>query len=241
MKNQIKMKKLATKTIFILILTIVFSHISQASSFKTITKNYTVKEFSILNASSAFQVEFIYSDENKVSVEIDEDVAKNLFVGNNGNTLIIKLKDCNYCKTHTLKAKVYGKSLSGVNISGASTFTSNHVFNDNNISIKTSGASKVSINVKTIELDINVTGASKITVNGKAVKQTIEASGASSYNAEKCSSKNINAKASGASKIIIDCTDLLDADASGASSIRYLNKPKTIHQNTSGASSVREN
>jgi hypothetical protein len=235
------MKNLTAKTTFILFLTIVFSHISQASSLKTATKNYTVKEFSNLKVISAFQVEYIYSDENKVSVEIDEDVAKNLFVGNSGNTLIIKLKDCNYCKTHTLKAKVYGKSLSGINISGASTFTSNYVFNENNMSIKTSGASKVSINLKTTELDIDISGASKVIVSGNAIHQTIEASGASNYNAEKCNSNNVHINATGASKVIIDCTETLDADASGASSIRYISKPKTINQNTSGASSVREN
>jgi len=235
------MKNLITKTTFILILTIAFNQYLQASSFKTTTKNYTVKEFNILNASSAFQVEFIYSDENKVSVEIDEDVAKNLFVGNSGNTLIIKLKDCNYCKTHTLKAKVYGKTLSGINISGASTFTSNYVFNENNMSITTSGASKVSVALKTTQLKINISGASKITVSGNATYQTIEATGASTYHAEKCISNNINAKASGASKVIINCNELLDAEASGASSIRYITKPKTIQQNTSGASSIREN
>ena len=128
---------------------------------------------------------------------------KKLFVRNNGNTLFIKLKDCNYCKTNTLKAKVYSKSLSGIKVSGASAFTSKHVFNETNLSITTSGVSKVSIAEEIKKMDINISGASKIILNGNAFKHTIQ--------------------------------------ASGASSIRYVSKPKTINQDTSSASSIREN
>jgi hypothetical protein len=75
---------------------------------------FTIKEFSKLKVSSAFQVEFIHSNENKVEVEIDEDDADDVFVGNADGTLTIKLKDYGNYNTSVMKATVYGNSLSGI-------------------------------------------------------------------------------------------------------------------------------
>ena len=227
-----------TKAILLLILTIAISPISLASSDKTVIKNYTIKAFSTLKVSSAFKVEFIHSNENKVSVEIDEDEADHLYVGTSENELTIKLKDCMNCRTHVLKATVYGNSLSEIFISGASSFTSTYTFTEKKMNIKSSGASKIEISLNTENLGADVSGASKITVKGKATTQEIDASGASNYNGKECKNNNSNITASGASKITIDCADTLHAEASGASSIKYISKPKTVNQDISGASNI---
>lgn len=203
-----------------------------------LTKDYTVKEFYKLKVGSAFHVEFIHSNENKVEIEIDEDMADILFVENSGDELIIKLKDYYGKKIQTMKAKVYGNTLYGITISGAAHFISDYTFAEKDININSSGASKVDITVNTENLNMEISGASKVITKGKADKQTIEISGASNYNGKECKSANITIESSGASKASVNCTDTLNVEASGASHITYSSVPKNINKETSGASSV---
>ena len=232
-------QKTIKKAIFFLITSIVFQSTIFASN-NIVTKNYVLNQFSTLKISNSFQVEFKHSNENKVSVEIDENTLKNLSVTNTNNELSLKLKDCNFCKTKTLKAIVYGNSLIAIFVSGASTFTSDYTFIGKEISIKNSGASRINIIVKTEKLDIDVSGASKINVNGSATKLLLDASGASNYNGKNCKNNFADISASGASKVIVDCSDTLEVKPSGASSIKYISTPKTINKVTSGASNVVE-
>lgn len=207
----------------------------------TVTKNYSVEEFSKIKIESAFQVEYIISDENKVIITIDADEADRVFVGNKGDELIIKMKDFTGGNSITMKAKVYGKSLSGISISGASGFICASVFSGNNISLKCSGASNLEIECKTKNLEADVSGASKVILHGNASEQDIDISGASDYNAQDCLSTNIDIEASGASKAFIYCSETLKADASGASDIVYYTRPKQLFENTSGASKIKQN
>lgn len=225
------------KTLFILILSATLAPVAVAG---TITKNYTVKEFSKLRVSSAFRAEFIHSSENKVVIEIDETAAENVSVTNTGNELIIKMKDyTSNNSVHTMKAKIYGNSLSGIFISGASYFSSDYTLNEKELSIKVSGASNVKgLSLSASNLNIEVSGASKLSLKGNADKQIADVSGASFYNGEKCKSTNAFINASGASKAIVNCSDTLDAKASGASLITYTSTPKTIHKTASGASTI---
>lgn len=233
------------KTIFIskpllqiFLVTVLSVGLTKAVTAATITKNFAVKEFSKLKTGSAFHVEFIHSNENKVDIEIDEDMADKLFVENSGDELTIKLKDYSGNNIHTMKAKVYGNTLSELTISGAAHFKSDYTFTEKNIDINSSGASKVDITINTENLNMEISGASKVITKGNADKQIIEISGASNYNGKECKSANITIESSGASKASINCTDTLNVEASGASHITYTSVPKNINKETSGASSV---
>jgi hypothetical protein len=210
----------------------------QTLASETITKTYSVNAYSRLTVSSAFEVEFIHSNEKKVIIEIDKAAADNVYVGNQGDNLIIKMKDYTKRNTGTMSAKVYGPSLTGVTVSGASSFKSDHTFTETDFTLNASGASSVDISVNTQSLTTELSGASKVSVTGSADHLKIESSGASHFQGKKCKSKTASATASGASKIVIDCSDSLDAIASGASDITYLSEPKTIKKKTSGASDI---
>lgn len=207
---------------------------------ETITKTYSVKAFEKLRIGSAFEVEFIYSDENKVIIEIDSDEAEDVFVGNTADELIIKMKDYTFNNSSVMKAKVYAKTINALKASGATKFSSNTTFSGTNFKLNVSGASKVDISIDSKDLIAELSGASKVFLKGKAVQQHVELSGASKYDAKKCKSETITIEASGASKASIDCTDSLTVDASGASHVTYVQKPKQINQDVSGASEVEQ-
>lgn len=211
---------------------------AETANAKTVIKNYPVKDFSELRIGSAFEVEFIHSNENKVTVETDDEVAESVFVGTSGDELTIKLKEGRYYHTHALKAKVYGNSLERIFIGGASSFTTDFIFSEKSIDATVSGASKAVFAVKTNDLHVNVSGASKVTIKGSAGQQDADVSGASFYDAKGCISSDSFINSSGASKVILQCTDTLNVDARGASHITVINTPKKIHKSLSGASDL---
>lgn len=125
------------------------------------------------------------------------------------------------------------------------------------VSIEASKASHIKAELATDDLDCEFSGASAITLLGQVTDADIEISGASTLRAEKlraaeleieCSGAskayvlgvNCTTKASGASHINVECLSMLNATASGASSIIYSGDCVVNTISNTGASSIRK-
>jgi hypothetical protein len=108
-------------------------------------------------------------------------------------------------------------------------------------SFDVSGASTGTLtNVKNETLSLDASGASKIKIDGAAKELIVDLSGASRLDAENLKAENVTVDASGASSATVVALNDLNADASGASTIRYTGEPKNVKKNSSGASSVKQ-
>lgn len=125
------------------------------------------------------------------------------------------------------------------------------------VSIDASAASTIKAELATDDLDLDLAGASVATITGQAQNSEIVLSGASTLRAEKmraavldleCSGASkatalgmqCTAEASGASAIIVECLERLNASASGASSITYSGDCVLNTISNTGASSIRK-
>lgn len=125
------------------------------------------------------------------------------------------------------------------------------------VSIDASGASTIKAELATDKLDGEFSGASVATLTGQVQNADIEVSGASTLRADKfrtatldleCSGAskayvmgiNCTTEASGASGVVVECLSLLNASASGASSIVYSGDCQVNILNNSGVSSIRK-
>ena len=125
------------------------------------------------------------------------------------------------------------------------------------VSIDASGASTIKAEVACDELDMDLSGASVATVTGHVQNGEIDLSGASTLRAEKMRTATLDlecsgaskasaigvqctAQASGASAINVECLQLLNASASGASSIVYSGNCRVNMISNTGASSIRK-
>ncbi len=125
------------------------------------------------------------------------------------------------------------------------------------VSIDASGASTIKAEVACDELDMDLSGASVATVTGQVQNGEIDLSGASTLRAEKMRTATLDlecsgaskasaigvqctAQASGASAINVECLQLLNASASGASSIVYSGNCRVNMISNTGASSIRK-
>jgi len=106
------------------------------------------------------------------------------------------------------------------------------------LSVDLSGASdmKGKIDAKTLKVDIS--GASSATISGNAATLDVEASGASDFKGYELVTNYCDAKASGASSVNITVNKELNANASGASNVRFKGEGLIRDIKTSGASNV---
>ena len=107
----------------------------------------------------------------------------------------------------------------GLTISGGSTFTGEIEMNNGNL---------------------DVSGDSKLTLSGAAANIKVKASGASEVTLEAFPTPTANVVLSGASRAVINVSDLLDVNLSGASTLDYIGSPKLAGIKISGGSKMNQ-
>ena len=183
------------------------------------TEQRTISGFSKIEAGSAVHLEITAQKDFAVSVEADDNLLPIIKTDASGDTLKI-YSEGKFSPRTKINIKISMPELKGLDLSGAS--------------------NAVVTNAKTDALDLEASGASKIKIDGAAKELKSRASGASGIDAESLTVENADAEASGASSTTVSATNELTADASGASTIYYAGEPKSLKQNSSGASSIKK-
>jgi hypothetical protein len=176
-------------------------------------------DFTGVDVGGVFQVEITAGREFSVLVDADDNLLQYIKTEVNGDVLHIETTE-RINSTTPIRVRISAPDIESVGASGASKVTLNGV-NNSNLSVDTSGASKVKIEGETAEVKVEV-------------------SGASSVDAESLKAKTAEVDASGASSVNLFVTERVVADASGASRISYSGNPTSVEKRTSGASRVHQ-
>ena len=107
-----------------------------------------------------------------------------------------------------------------------------------NVDLTSSGASRLTVTVEADKLSATASGASNVKLAGKAADALYESSGSSSIDAGKLVSGNCDVECSGMSSADVNCTESLNAEASGMSSVNYRGGCKLVHATSSGVSEI---
>lgn len=178
-----------------------------------------ITDFNSVDVGGVFQVEITAQKDFAVEVEADDNLLQYIETEVSGGTLSIT-SDKRLNPSSPIRIRISAPDIER---------------------IKSSGASKVSLNdLKNSELTVDTSGVSKVTLAGQTANLTVDVSGASHIDAENLAAENANIDASGASHVSVNVLNELRSDASGASKIRYTGSPKSVEKNTSGASSVKQ-
>ena len=102
-----------------------------------------------------------------------------------------------------------------------------------------SGAAELELSgVHGERFELELSGASESTISGKVDRFEVDASGASDLGARGLEAKIVDIEISGAGDAEVFASERLDAEISGAGSIRYWGKPAEVHDQVSGAGSI---
>lgn len=241
MKNIIKILGLS-------LLTFLFLQTSMAAtpsfgwikgSGKVIKETREVSGFHGIDVGGAFEVILIKASQEKVVLEVDDNLMPYITTKVYGGILEID-NEKDFRNPTKLKVTIYYKSMDDIELSGAASLVSQDVLKAESIKIDASGASDIKLQLETGKLEADFSGASKVDLSGKVTSAEVEASGATVYDAFELETENCTIDASGASVVRIWVTSKLGIDASGASSVRYKGSPSIDLIDISGASSVRK-
>lgn len=221
-------------------------------SDQIINRTYDIGNFSKLDISNGFKVNYIIEDSETPVVDITMPINYEGFVSvsNITSTLDISTKDPKkQIDTRKIIITVKAPACMAITLSGAVDLTVEGDFNPaNKLEMDICGACTATF-VGSLRisgaLDTEISGASSLTVSSLECDWTsIEASGGSSVNIPKVRINNdARLDASGASKIYIsDISSVrrIEADASGASSIEISDmKAGAVMAEASGASDIK--
>jgi len=184
------------------------------------TETRDLPKFTGIDFGGAIEMEITAQDTQRVEIETDDNFLPLITTEVKGDTLYISSeKRLNW--NSPVRMRISVEDLDSLNISGASKATAT--------------------NIKAENFKLDVSGASKVKIEGEAASLGVEASGACRVEAQNFKTVKVDARASGASKVLVFATDSVKAEASGASNVTYSGNPKNVTKNSSGASSISSN
>lgn len=137
-----------------------------------------------------------------------------------------------------LKAYVSYTTLESIIASGAVDVQFAETINQDRLSVKLSGASKMKASINILKMDIDLSGASDARLSGFSEELTLNCSGASDFKSFNLVAQSCDARISGASDAQVTVETYLNVDASGASDFIYKGAPKKVDVKKSGSSDV---
>ncbi|HMK08561.1 MAG TPA: head GIN domain-containing protein, partial [Anaerolineales bacterium] len=211
-----------------------------SGSGNVVSLEQDVSDFDRIEIGHAFRATIHQGDSYSVVVRIDDNLQPYLRVTQTGGTLSIGLdRDPGFSLgSVTLEAEITLPNLTSLEASGASQATLVDFASDGDVALEGSGASRLGGKLQAGTLRLTLSGASTSNLAGSAQSLTVDASGASTADLSEYSVVDANVKASGASSATVNASGTLDAEASGASHIRYIGNPTLGNVETSGASSI---
>lgn len=210
--------------------------ISTATSKNEATSIYDVNtSYKSLSVRSTIKVDYRH-DIDKIQIIADSSILPKIKVVHDEDGIEI------YASSFKSPFKVTAlvpasKELENIEISGASSFSSDEEIKAEELDIEVSGASKFEANINCQSLKASVNGASSANIGGKAVNAEINVSGASKLSSENLNTDYADVDISGASKAEIICNKNITGDVSGASKLSFGGTAKS-DVSTSGASKV---
>lgn len=206
-----------------------------------IAQSRNTGKFNSLDVSGAIDVYIKQDSTQAVKVETDENLQQYVDVYESNGVLVVSPKDnYNLDPTHKIKVFVAAPAFRVIQVSGASTITSeNKLVSLESIDIDLSGASEAKVDLKAPRINAEVTGASNITLAGETKDLNVVGSGASGAKCLNLMTENTTVDVSGASSAEVFASVKLDAQASGASGIKYKGNP-AITKDVNGASSIEK-
>jgi hypothetical protein len=199
----------------------------------------TVGEFTGIKAGDSFEIILTQSETNSVKVDAPENIQAQVKTEVKDGILVIST-DGNIKTDKDVIISIGVKSISKIDISGAADIKSDNQLICDKLSLESSGAGDVNLDVKASEIKADVSGAGDVTLKGNTQALEVSVSGAGELKASNLEADKAKVKVSGAGSAKINVKQSLDADVSGAGDIIYKGNPTERNVNISGAGSVRE-
>ena len=194
-------------------------------------------DFSSIDVNSGIEVIVSQSDDQFVSVETDSNLQKLITTKVENGVLIIEPTEP-VNETQTIKVTVRMRKIEILEASSGSKIRSSGSFKGENISIDTSSAAEVDVNLKYDNITLDASSGSSINAKGIALILESSASSGAQIEANNLMVNNITADASSGAIIKVHPIVTLDGSASSGANVIYDNEPKSVKIDESSGGNV---
>jgi Putative auto-transporter adhesin, head GIN domain len=198
----------------------------------------TVSSFNKIDISGGYEVLINQGSEERLELEVDENLLELIETETKNNTLYISSKK-SIGNATSLKLYITVVDVNDIDVSGAIELKNKGTYQTENLEIEVSGAGDIDLDVDVENLTMDMSGASETTLSGTANNFEIEISGAGELQAKKLKTRNTTIAISGAGSAVVFAKKTLKVEVSGAGSVKYKGSPK-VEKDISGAGSVEE-
>ncbi len=221
------------KKIIILLSIITFSNLGCRAQKK---EDRVITNFNQIELAGTVNVFFKESDTLKLSVSADsKEIAKVTTSVTNGRLSIMNKGNFN----SPVNVYVYAKNLKSLNITGATEFTCLNQITSDSLNIDLTGSPNVHVNTKANYISVTQSGAAELTLKGSSKRLQANVSGASELKAYGMQIENVEIITTGASTAKINVNNKLNANASGASTIKIKGDVKEVYAESSSAATIK--
>jgi len=220
--------------------------LAAAMSFQTCmaqnTETRSLKDFSGVSFSGAYEVTLKNSSETKIEITGSDDVpSSDIITEIKGNMLDVRFKDGHKSRNirKTPQIVLHYKNLDCIENSGAVNIKNEGVLKSNSLKIDISGAGNMKLNLETEKLKVDMSGAAKLSLEGSAANQDYDLSGACNIHAYDLVGQNVKLDISGAGNAKVHAKKSLEADVSGVGNVRYRGNPSQVKASDGMTSSIK--
>ncbi len=224
-----------------------------------ITEKEVKADFDEIKVAQSINAEIIKSDSEKVVISAPSDIIDDVVVETSGNRVYIHFKPGINISANKVKAKVYAKDFSRIEVSSSADvkvldkFTqdkttvkvssSGSVYGDleaNDFGIDVSSSGSYCGKIWAVNLDAEVSSSGDVNISGKTKSAKMSASSSGSLDAKGVIADNADLRASSSGSVTLSVVDNLNASASSAGSIDVIKKGAlaNVSKNESSGGSV---
>jgi hypothetical protein len=232
-------KNLSTLLFTIVILLASCSVLGERGNGNVVKQERKVAAFDAIDVSGAFDIYLSLGTTQSVIVETDDNLQPLIKTEVVGNTLKIDNKKPIH-DSKCMKVYVTVTDLKKIELSGAVDMETQNKLTLNELEIEISGATDASLDLAVQKLEISSSGGSKMKLSGMANKFDVDVSGAVELRAYDLLAEIVSLSISGAGEAEINVTKELNADISGAATVRYKGDPPKVDSSVSGAGSIKK-
>ncbi len=206
------------------------------------TEDRPVSDFKNVDVSGAAKVLVSQGDHPSVKIEGDENLLPYMEVNQIGNKIEVREKPgFNLVPTTDLKVYVTAPVFNDIDASGACDIIGQtKIANPENLAMHVSGAGDIKMEVDAPRLKAEVSGSGSVDLKGQTKDVYLDLTGAGHAHCFDLLSESTKVDISGAGSAEVYASVKLEADVSGAGTVKYKGNATDVKQNVSGAGSVQK-
>jgi len=206
------------------------------------TKERSVSAFNEVEVHGAMDVHVSQGDLQPVKLEGDENLLQYIEIRQEGNKIKIGPKPgYNLRPTNKLKVYLTSPAYSRLDVSGAcNIYSDNKLSGSQPLELEVSGAGDIKVDVDAPKVTAGISGSGSVEMRGETRDFDLRLSGAGKARCYDMKSENTKVDISGAGSAEVYASVNLNAEVSGAGSIKYKGNAGNVKQQVSGAGSVKK-